>query len=296
MSPQKITKPRKYKCIPTQLSQSQFKRFVFPHLSYETALRGPKPSICAHKMFNDILYVLHTGCQWQCLQYCIDKNKSGKAEIHYTNVCRQFQRWCVDGSLEKLFEQSVMRLHVFKLLDLSVLHGDGTTTPAKKGGDNLEFSGHKHFKGEKVVAITDRRGNVLSPYTIAPGNKHESPLYVHALTSLKRVINHIGATILGSIMSLDSAYDSRKNRKLIFNAGMTPNIPVNKRNRKKPKPGPKRFFNPTIVKERFFTIERMFSWEDKFKRALIRFEKISQHYFGVKLIAYSMINLRHFCN
>ena len=96
-------------------------------------------------------------------------------------------------------------------------------------------------------------------------------------------------------MSLDGVYDSIKNRKLIFNAGMTPNIPENKRNRKKNKRGPKRRFDPVIFEERFFTVERLFYWEDKFKRALIRFEKISWHYFGVKLIAYSMINLHHFC-
>ncbi len=229
------------------------------------------------------------------LQYCIDKNENGEAEIHYTNVFRQFQRWCQDGSLDQLFEQSVMRLKVRNMLDVSVLHGDGSTTPAKKGGDNIGYSGHKHFKGEKVIAITDRHGNVLSPYTMAPGNKNEAPLFKLALLHLKKITKTIGISILGSIMSLDGVYDSIKNRKLIFNAGMTPNIPENKRNRKKTKRGPKRQFDPDIFEERFFTIERMFSWEDKFKRALIRFEKTSQHYFGVKLIAYSMINLRHFC-
>jgi len=105
----------------------------------------------------------------------------------------------------------------------------------------------------------------------------------------------IGISIIGSIMSLDGIYDSKINRKLIFNAGMTPNIPENKRNRKKTKRGQKRRFSLAIFEERFFTIERMFSWEDKFRRALIRFERISGHYFGIKLIAYSMINLRHFC-
>jgi len=96
-------------------------------------------------------------------------------------------------------------------------------------------------------------------------------------------------------MSLDGGYSSRKNRKLIFNCGMTPNIPENKRNRKKTKRGRKQIFSKKIFKERFRTIERIFAWEDKFKRLLLRFEIKSEHHYAMKTIAYSMINLRHFC-
>ena len=105
----------------------------------------------------------------------------------------------------------------------------------------------------------------------------------------------IGSSIVGSIMSLDGVYDSKKNRKSIFNSRMTPNIPENKRNRKKAKRGRKRFFSKEIFKERFQTVERLFAWEDKFKRLLLRFERKSENHFGMKLIAFSMINLRHFC-
>jgi len=49
------------------------------------------------------------------------------------------------------FEGSVSQLHQKEYLDISVIHGDGTTTAAKKGGDNLGFSGHKHFKGIKLL-------------------------------------------------------------------------------------------------------------------------------------------------
>ena len=186
------------------------------------------------------------------------------------------------------------RLFLNNKLDLSVLHGDGSTTAAKKGGDNLGYSGHKHFKGEKTVAICDRHCNVLAPFVTAPGNRNECPLFPDALSGLKRIMKSIGACIAGSIMSLDGIYDSKNNRKMIFNHGMIPNIPENKCNRKKSKPGPIRKFCQSIFEERFRTIERVFAWENKFKRALVRFEFISQHYFGIKLLAYSMINLRHF--
>jgi hypothetical protein len=55
-----------------------------------------------------------------------------------------------DGCIDTIFSGSVSGLHDDNL-ELTVIHGDGTTTPAKKGGDNLGYSGHKQ-KGAKVVA------------------------------------------------------------------------------------------------------------------------------------------------
>ncbi len=72
------------------------------------------------------------------------------------------------------------------------------------------------------------------------------------------------------------------------------NIPENKRNRKKTKPGPKRLFDAGIHKLRL-AIERTFAWEDKFKRLLLRFERIQSRHRSLKLIAYALINLRAFC-
>ena len=122
-----------------------------------------------------------------------------------------------------------------------------------------------------------------------------TPLFPEALQGLKKIAKFVGIDLSGSVMSLDSAYDSRENRKMIFNNEMIPNIKENKRNRKKVKRGPKRIYDESIFQERFYTVERAFAWEDKFKRLLMRFERISANHFGMKLIAYAMINLRHFC-
>jgi len=56
---------------------------------------------------------------------------------------------------------------------------------------------------------------------------------------------------------------------------MVPNINPNPRGRKQPKRGRKPIFESAIFKERFWTIERVFAWEDKFRRLLLRFERIS---------------------
>ena len=61
-----------------------------------------------------------------------------------------------------------------------------------------------------------------------------------------------------------------------------------------PKRGRKRFFNAAIHALRM-RVERTFAWEDKFKRLLLRFERIQQRHYGMKLMAYTLINLRKFC-
>jgi hypothetical protein len=62
----------------------------------------------------------------------------------------------------------VRKLRQDHRLDITVIHGDGTTTAAKKGGDNVGFSGHKKIKGDKVVALCDRHCNVIAPFELEP--------------------------------------------------------------------------------------------------------------------------------
>ena len=118
-----------YNRIPTQLTEKEFHEFVFPYL--ERGKRGPRPKIGLHKLFNYILYVIHTGCQWYKLP--IDKTAEGKPEISYSRVFKHFKTWVEKGCFSRLFESSVALLSNNNLLDTSILHGDGTTTAAKKG-------------------------------------------------------------------------------------------------------------------------------------------------------------------
>jgi hypothetical protein len=147
-----------------------------------------------------------------------------------------------------------------------------------------------------VVAFCDRNCNVIAPFIAAPGNRNESPLLKQALPQLTDIAQVVGLELKGSVISLDGVYDSRSNRKAIFNRGMIPNIPENRRGRKQPKQGRKRIFEKTIFQERFYTIERVFAWEDKFRRLLLRFERISRLHYALKSLAYTLINLRHFCS
>jgi len=78
-------------------------------------------------------------------------------QIHYTRIYNAFRRYETQGCFDAIFAGSVSQLYLKGCLDLSVIHGDGTTTAAKKGGDHLGFSGHKHMKGDKVALYMDSR-------------------------------------------------------------------------------------------------------------------------------------------
>ena len=160
--------------------------------------------------------------------------------------------------------------------------------------NSIGFSGYKHQKGEKIIAITENRGYVLAPVPVAPVNETAMVLFPEGLKALKKVAKEVGLDLRGASLNLDGGFDAARNRKCIFNVGLIPNIKENPRNRKRPTRGRKRLFNATIHALRL-CVERTFAWEDKFKRLLLRFERLQQRHYGMKLMAYTLINLRAFC-
>lgn len=130
---------------------------------------------------------------------------------------------------------------------------------------------------------------------IAPVNHSDMVLLPTSLNALSDLGRRLGLEIKKRVLNLDAGFDSRANRKCVWNHGLVPNIKENPRNRKKPKRGRKRFFDEVLYKLRF-TVERTFAWEDKFKRLLMRFETKQEMHTGFKLLAYTLINIREFCN
>ena len=123
--------------IPVQLSEIEFTAFLLPHLSMPK--RGPKCKLGYYRVFNLILWVLYTGMQWKGLP--VPTDAQGKPAMHYTTIYKVFARWADDGSLWQAFVASVRHLAAEKQLDISVLHGDGTNTVAKKGAMALASRG-----------------------------------------------------------------------------------------------------------------------------------------------------------
>jgi hypothetical protein len=164
----------------------------------------------------------------------------------------------------------------------------------QKRGDGSGSSGHKPQKGEKVIAILDHPGYGLAPVPVAPVNATDMVLVPAGLRALTKVAKEVGVDLRGAYCNLEGGFDSTRHRKYIFKAGLIPNIPENPRHRQRTKRGGKRFVHAASQALRRRG-ERTFAWEDKFKRLLLRFERIQPRHYGMKLMAYTLINLRGFC-
>ncbi len=113
-----------YNEIPKQISRKDFNKYINPYL--KKPMKGPKPKISFYKIFNYILYVLHTGIQWNQL-------KTRRNELHWSNVYKRHNQWSKDGSYQKLLSASIINLKDTDQLDISIIHGDGSNTIVKKG-------------------------------------------------------------------------------------------------------------------------------------------------------------------
>src|SRR3989338_11416672 len=91
-------------------------------------------------------------------------------------------------------------------------------------------------------------------------NRNDCILLSNSLRYFKQVAREVGLNVAGSEFNLDSGFDSKGNRKIIWNANCIPNIPENPRNRNKTKPrrGRPRYYNFKSYRKRF-AIERTFA-------------------------------------
>lgn len=213
-----------------------------------------------------------------------------KKEISYRAIYQHFFRWSHDGSLKKVWQQSILTIQAD--LDLSALNLDGTHSLAKKGGESVAYQRRKKGKTSNILPIMDANGYIVASTGIVAGNHNDAYELKPHLQAAFKAMKRLGLSIHGAYFNADMGFDTREARKTCFNHELRPNIPQNPRNRQQTKPGRPRLFNADVYQRRFCA-ERTFAWVDKFKRLLIRFERYDACFLGAHYIAFTLINLRH---
>lgn len=137
---------------------------------------------------------------------------------------------------------------------------------------------------------------MIAPITIKEVNRYDSILFEDSFDSLMEIVEYLDLDIQGSYLTLDSAFDNVATKAEILLHGMKPVIKPNLRGLKNEDRRNEILdafaMVEDIYKERI-TIERLFAWEDTYRKLVIRYEKLQIIHIGFKLLAFSMINFRH---
>jgi transposase len=121
--------------LPVYVSEEAFNAHILPHLSHK--LNHNKFKVSYHYVFNNILYVLKSGCSWRTL-------KPDNQLVTWQNIYYHYRKWANDGSFERLFASTHLTLK--EDLALECLQLDGTQTLAKKGAKRCRIKGGKKLK------------------------------------------------------------------------------------------------------------------------------------------------------
>jgi transposase len=114
---------------------------------------------------------------------------------------------------------------------------------------------------------------------IGPGNEHESRRLLELVGDLDWKPEQLYA---------DAAYDTEHIRRGLESMDIEPNIPVNPRNGRRPRP-----YNVGLYRRMRSAVERLFGWIKSFRRIIIRYERLKSTYKALVTIASIIIHLRY---
>jgi transposase len=126
--------------IPVSLTEEQFTTHIKPHLS--VAKRGFESKQPLAQIFNLVVYVLHTGCQWE--ETPVPKDADGRPLMSWQVPRYHFYKWSKDGSFERLFAAGILKIRYE--LNLAILNLDGSHSAAKKGAKRSPIKVEKRPK------------------------------------------------------------------------------------------------------------------------------------------------------
>jgi transposase len=228
-----------------------------------------------------VLYKLKTGCQWRELPM----RQFFRINYNWQSVYYHFQKWSKDGSLEKMWVE-VLKNHKYSL-DMSSIQLDGTHTPSKRGGEQVDYQARKKCKTTNMLIISDSQGIPISASEAIAGNHNDAFELTQNVKGMLESLEKSEINTEGLFLNADAGFDSREFREYCASKDIISNIAINKRNGSLEE----YLFDDMLYKCRF-VIERTNAWLDAFKALLVRFETNKIHWKALHFMAFTVILLR----
>lgn len=265
------------------LSKDMIHLHIVQYLSQGS--RGPVCRVELWEVVNAILYKLKTGTQWHLLPV---KSLIFSGGLSWQAVYHHYRKWCKDGSWRSVW-LSLMKS--FKsLLDLSTGQLDGTHSPAKRGGEAVDYQGRKKCKTSNILLLTDRNGLVVACGKPVAGNHHDLCQMREQVREMLTQLKEMEIPIAGLFLNADSGFDSEKLRQILDKEEIILNTPPNRRNGSRL--DSESILDEEMYKERF-AVERTNAWIDSFRSLLVRQDTSLSSWWAWHFLAFAAWMIKH---
>jgi len=224
------------KIYPTNLTESQYETIL--------AIIGDKRkrNHTLKEIFDAILYLLKTGCQWRMLP---SEFPSWKLVYYY------FSKWRDEGVFEQINRELHEQLRKQRGREASPSVGlidSQSVKTTRVGGQERGWDGGKKIKGRKRHIVVDTQGYLLS-VKVHAADKHDSKMGFEVLKAMKYDFSRM------KMIYADGGYRGELIESVKNKLGYEMEITLRSDKDAEFKPLPKRWI-----------VERTFSWFENFRR------------------------------
>ncbi|MBV7337540.1 IS5 family transposase [Chloroflexi bacterium TSY] len=237
--------------------------------------KAGRPRMEDRLALNAIFYVLRTGCHWKALPRCL-----GAA----STVHDRFQEWTQAGLFAKMWRKGLLAYNQVAGIDWQWQSMDGAMNKAPLGGEKTGPNPTDRAKqGTKRSLLTDGAGIPLG-IEIEGANRNDMKMVDQTLASIP-IERPEPTAEAPQHLCLDKGYDYDEVRETVAQWGYTAHI----RSR-----GEEQIDKASIpnYRSRRWVVERTFSWMNRFRRILVRWEKKSQNFLALVHFSCAFIAFR----
>jgi len=229
---------------------------------------GRPRSVNFHTILAGIFYVLRTGLQWQALP----REKFGPPSTVYY----YFALWSDSGIFEKMWAVALETYDSLKGLDWEWQSIDCAMTKAPLGGEATGKNPTDRSKvGTKRSLMTEANGIPIAVVS-AGANVVDKQLLESTLQAI--VIDKPNTEPFHEHVCLDIGYDDIECYQVVLNRNLTPRI------RSQWELKVEKHKNPSYQSRRW-VVEVTHSWLNRFRKILVRFEKLLSRHKGLLQLA-----------
>jgi len=198
---------------------------------------------------------------------------------HYSTTWRRLKRWQKEGVWKRILEALIAKGYSIGRLSLEKGAVDSTTVEARKG-EARRLRWIQTPEGSKFHVAVSRETLPLS-VVVGSGEEHDSKRFRDVMEGVKVKYGVRRSRSRPGEVYADQAYDTREIREYLRRR-IKANIPVNPRNRGKPRRGrPYRLKRETYKRMRSCG-KRAFAWLKSFRRITIRYERLKTTFLGLR--------------